>query len=61
MELPTDLKILTQNFSYVKETQGLKMEQRLKERLSRDHPTLGSTPSVVPNPALLLMPRSAPR
>jgi hypothetical protein len=42
---PQISKFLTQNCSYVKETQGQKIEQRLKERLSRDHSTCGSIPS----------------
>ena len=38
-------KFLTQNCSCPKEMQGQKMEQRQKERPSRDCPTLGSIPS----------------
>ena len=37
-------KILTHNCSYLKEIQGQRVEQRLKERPSRDCPTWGSIP-----------------
>jgi len=36
---PPISKILTQNCSCPRERQGQKMEQRLKERPPRDHPT----------------------
>jgi hypothetical protein len=37
-------KFLTQNCFCLKEMQGQKTEQRLKERSSRDCPTLGTIP-----------------
>jgi hypothetical protein len=38
-EHPPFSKILTQNFSCLKKIQGQRVEQRLKERPSRDYPT----------------------
>jgi hypothetical protein len=53
MWFPPISKILTKNCSHLKEMQGQRVEQRLKERPSRDGP-ISST-----DPTLLLMPRSA--
>jgi hypothetical protein len=41
---PPISKILTQNCSFLKKKQGQRVEQRLKERPSRDCPTWGSIP-----------------
>jgi hypothetical protein len=41
---PTISKILTRNCSCLKEIQGQRVEQRLKEKPSRDCPTWGSIP-----------------
>jgi len=43
-------KILTQNCSYLKEVQGEKVEQRLKERPPRNCPTWGSILYALSNP-----------
>ena len=43
-------KFLTQQCSCPKERQGQKMEQKRKERSSRDHPTQGSIPSADTKP-----------
>jgi hypothetical protein len=43
-------KILMQNFSFLKEMQGHKMDQRLKERPSRDCTTVEFIPSADINP-----------
>jgi len=56
---PTLHKILTQNCSCLKEIQGQRVEQRLKERPSRDCPTWGSIPYSATKPRHLLIPRSA--
>ena len=44
------LKILTQNCSCLKEIQGQRVVQRLKEMLSRDCPTWGSIPYIATKP-----------
>ena len=47
---PPISKILTQNCFCLKEMQGQKLEQRLKERPSRNWPTWGSIPYTVIKP-----------
>jgi hypothetical protein len=46
----THLKFFDPELFLSKENAGTKMEQRLKERPSRDRPTLGSIPCQGPNP-----------
>jgi hypothetical protein len=57
MEPPTLLKILTQNCLYLKKIQGQKVEQRLKERPSRDCPTWGFIHMQPPNPVTIVLKR----
>jgi hypothetical protein len=57
-EHPSISKILTQNCSCLKEIQGQRVEQRLKERPSRECPIWGSIPHADQTQILLLMPRS---
>jgi hypothetical protein len=51
---PVISKILMQNCSCQTEMQGQRIEQRLKERASRDCPTWGSIPQADTKPLLLM-------
>ena len=53
---PPISKILILNCSFLKEIQGQRVEQRLKERPPRNCPTWGSIPNTVTEPMLLWIP-----